>query len=63
MKCRNCGKIFFCTPSSAKQCVSSKMGLTECVSGGSCDKSWRTQTGYHGEMLNDINIKEKVEFT
>jgi len=56
-KCRDCGKIWYCSPSHAKLCNSSKDGLTVCVCGESCDKTWRKETGYYGEM------REVVEFT
>lgn len=56
-KCKDCGKIWYCSPSHAKSCISSKQGLTICICNGHCDNLWRRETGYFGEM------KEVVEFT
>lgn len=57
-KCKNSGEIWFCSPESAKKCLSSKQGLNVCVSGASCDINWRIITGYNNELK-----KERVQFT
>jgi len=63
-KCRNTGKIWFCSPEQAKNCTSSKDGLGVCASGSSCDRYWRERTRYFGKMLDErCVIKEQVEFT